>query len=117
MGEFLDCLPDNERKIANILQELITDSIPNVQEKLPYNVPISQNITEFTLSGQFWGLRGRLLSMECSWGFVMIIYCKTLATTRKKALAKTYAFRSVPGIDEPLIHSFLYALAIKETLQ
>ncbi len=37
--EFLDFLPEDELKITEILRELIINCIPDVTEKLSYNVP------------------------------------------------------------------------------
>ncbi len=37
--EFLDYLPNDERKLVGFLRQLILDCIPNCKEKLAYNVP------------------------------------------------------------------------------
>lgn len=37
--DFLDYLPEDERQMVDILREIILDSIPDVKEKLSYNVP------------------------------------------------------------------------------
>ena len=37
--EFLDCLPDDERAIVEILRELILDCIPDGQERLTQSTP------------------------------------------------------------------------------
>jgi len=37
--DFLDYLPDYERKIVDILRTILLDSIPGCTEKLSYNVP------------------------------------------------------------------------------
>lgn len=37
--EFLDYLPDDERIIADYLRSIVLDCIPDVREKLAYNVP------------------------------------------------------------------------------
>ena len=39
VNDFLDYLPDKDLKIVERLRELIFDCIPDVQEKLAYNVP------------------------------------------------------------------------------
>jgi hypothetical protein len=39
VGEFLDFLPENELRIVERLREIIFDCIPDVEEKLAYNVP------------------------------------------------------------------------------
>ncbi len=37
--EFLDFLPDEERILVDILRQLVHDAIPQITEKLSYNVP------------------------------------------------------------------------------
>jgi len=37
--EFFNYLPDNERKIVDLLRQVILDCIPDCTEKLSYNVP------------------------------------------------------------------------------
>lgn len=39
ISDFLDYLPPNELKITNQLRDLIWQTIPDVNEKLSYNVP------------------------------------------------------------------------------
>lgn len=39
MGEFLDYLPPHELKIVERLRDLVFECIPDVKEKLTYNVP------------------------------------------------------------------------------
>jgi hypothetical protein len=39
IDSFLDYLPDNELQIVARLREIVLDIIPDVQEKLAYNVP------------------------------------------------------------------------------
>lgn len=39
VGEFLDYLPEHELAIVEPLRELILSTIPDVREKLAYNVP------------------------------------------------------------------------------
>lgn len=39
IDEFLDSLPEEELKIVSLLRRIIFDCIPDVKEKLSYNVP------------------------------------------------------------------------------
>jgi hypothetical protein len=39
ISEFLDYLPDDERRIVEVLRNLVLDCIPACREKLSYNVP------------------------------------------------------------------------------
>ena len=39
IDEFLEYLPEDELKIVNLLRKIIFDCVPNIKEKLSYNVP------------------------------------------------------------------------------
>ena len=39
IDEFLEYLPDAELKTVNLLRKIIFDCVPNIEEKLSYNVP------------------------------------------------------------------------------
>ena len=39
IDEFLDYLPEAELKTVNLLRKIIFDCVPNIKEKLSYNVP------------------------------------------------------------------------------
>ncbi|MBO6517628.1 MAG: DUF1801 domain-containing protein [Bacteroidia bacterium] len=39
LDEFLDYLPDDEKEVTLFLRQLILENVPNVREKLSYNVP------------------------------------------------------------------------------
>jgi hypothetical protein len=56
--EFLDFLPEDELKITEVLRELITNCIPDVTEKLSYNVPYykrKKNICFLWPASILWG--------------------------------------------------------------
>ncbi|MDX1628368.1 MAG: DUF1801 domain-containing protein [Fulvivirga sp.] len=39
VNDFIDYLPENELQIVEVLRKLIFESIPEIEEKLAYNVP------------------------------------------------------------------------------
>ena len=39
IDEFLDYLPEQERRLVDFLREIVLDCIPDAREKLSYNVP------------------------------------------------------------------------------
>lgn len=121
IGEFLDYLPDDERKIVNILRKIITDSIPNIQEKLSYNVPYFSKYYRICFiwpASVPWGatpINGVQLGF-CYGNLLQDDSDYLEKGTRKQVYIKT--FHSVQDIDEALIRSFLYdAMAIDEALQ
>jgi len=58
IDEFIDFLPDNERKIVEYLRKLVLENIPDCTEKLSYNVPFfkrNSNICFIWPSSISWG--------------------------------------------------------------
>ena len=56
--EFLEYLPEDELKIVELLRKLVFDCIPNVTEKLNYNVPFykgNRNICFIWPASVLWG--------------------------------------------------------------
>ena len=56
--EFFDFLPEDERQICLVLQDLIKCTLPEVKEKLSYNVPfykINKNICFIWPASVLWG--------------------------------------------------------------
>ena len=51
IDEFLEYLPDAELKTVNLLRKIIFDCVPNIKEKLSYNVPFYKKIKECFLIG------------------------------------------------------------------
>lgn len=50
--EFYESLTDEEKVMVSILKELIQDTLPNIKEKLSWNVPFFIIITAFAISGR-----------------------------------------------------------------
>ena len=58
VDEFLDFLPDDQLKVVEVLRRLVLDAIPEVKEKLSYNVPFysqHKNICFIWPSAVPWG--------------------------------------------------------------
>lgn len=58
VNAFLDFLPEDELKLVLFLRQLVFDCVPNVTEKLAYNVPFfkrHKNICFIWPSSVFWG--------------------------------------------------------------
>jgi len=120
IGEFLDYLPDTERKIVDILRHIVQDSIPDVKEKLSYNVPYFSRYYRVCFiwpAAVPWGnvkLNGVQLGF-CN-GYLLQDEDDYLEKgNRKQVYSKT--FHTIKEIDEPLIRSFIYeAVAVDEAL-
>ena len=113
--EFLDFLPDDELKITEILRELITNCIPDVTEKLSYNVPYykrKKNICFLWPASVLWGkkktyegvrfgfVNGHLLNDDINYlhkGDRKQVYWKDFTTVTKTDLEiiKTYLLDAV----------------------
>jgi hypothetical protein len=114
--EFLDYLPEEELKVVKFLRNLVLDCLPDVQEKLSYNVPfysIHSGICFIWPSSVKWGKghswtgvrfgfqQGNLLADE-------IDYLDK--GERKQVYWKN--FSSVKEIDVDLLKSYLFEAAI-----
>lgn len=117
--EFLEYLPDDERRIVNALRKIILDCMPNGKEKLAYNTPFyyqHKRVCYLWPSSVPWGgIKER--------GIVVLGFCKGqilsddigyLNKDGRKEIA-TRRFTSVKDIDADLLKQYLYeALFIDE---
>jgi hypothetical protein len=114
--EFLDYLPEDELKVVKFLRNLVFDCLPDVQEKLSYNVPfynIHRGICFIWPSSVKWGKghtwtgvrfgfqQGNLLADESDY---------LDKGERKQVYWKN--FSSVKEIDADLLRSYLFEAAI-----
>lgn len=110
VGAFLDYLPEKEREIVEALRNLITESLPECEEKLSYNVPFyyrHSRICYIWPASIPWGgvksgvalgfCRGHLLSDE---------YRYIESGKRKQIYTKT--FHSVDEIEPEILKEYLY---------
>ena len=116
VDEFLDFLPDDELKITVALRKIIFTCLPDVSERMAYNVPFyrrHKNICFIWPASVLWGKKktyngvrfgftsGNLLSDETNYldrGERRQVYWKN--------------FRSVKEIDVPLLKSFIFEAAM-----
>lgn len=111
MGEFLDYLPANELMVVEELRTLIFDCIPDVQEKLSYNVPfyrLKRNICFIWPSTIPWGnvakggvalgfTRGDQLNNDMGW-----------LDTGKHKFVRSRTFFNADEIDTEKVRFYLY---------
>jgi hypothetical protein len=122
VDDFLSCLPDSDYEITCVLRDLVFQCIPDVREKLSYNVPFyrrHQNICFIWPGSIFWGntqsykgvrfgfSKGYLLADDESY---------LLRESRKQVYWKD--FKDLKEIDAELLSSFiLQAASIDESMR
>ena len=118
--DFLSYLPDHERKIVDLLRQIILQCIPNCQEKLAYNVPYYYRFSRICFiwpSSVPWGsvklngvqlgfCRGYLLPDDLQYlekGSRKQVYTKTFSQRKDidPDMVKTYLLSAV-GVDEQM---------------
>ena len=112
--EFLDFLPDNERKIVDHLRYLILDCIPECKEKLAYNVPFyykHRRICFIWPPAVPWG-KGRVSGVELGFCYGNLLQDEINYLDkgeRKQVYMKI--FTDVSEIDADLIRAYLFEAA------
>ena len=109
--DFLEYLPQYERKIVDVLRSILLDCIPDCTEKLSYNVPYYYRHSRICFiwpSSIPWGhvkLNGVQLGF-CR-GYLMNDDLNFLEkSNRKQVFIKT--FQEVKDIDPDLVRTYIY---------
>ncbi len=114
MGELLSFLPEDQLSIVEALRELVIATVPNIKEKLSFNVPfysLNKGICYIWPGAVSWGSKtwegvefgfnyGNLLSDEANY---------LLRGNRKQVYNKR--FHSVEEINEELLAAYLLEAA------
>lgn len=118
IGDFLDYLPENELEIVEELRRIVYECIPDVKEKLSYNVPYFSRKRRIcfiwpasvpwgnvSLDGvQFGFANGYLLNDDLNY---------LEKGNRKQVYTKTY--HSADEVDASILRSYIFeALSIDE---
>jgi hypothetical protein len=120
VDEFLDYLPENERKLVEVLRNITLNSLPNPVEKLAYNVPyyyLNSRVCYIWPASVPWGnvkfkgvalgfCNGYLLHDDLNWlekGSRKQVYTKTFQSINEieTDIVKTYLFEAAE-VDEKL---------------
>jgi uncharacterized protein YdhG (YjbR/CyaY superfamily) len=115
--EFLVFLPEDELKIVELLRKIIFHCIPDIEEKISYNVPFYKrhsNICYIWPSSVQWGnvkntgvqfgfTKGYLLTDEINW---------LEKGKRKQVYWKT--FHSVKEIDTDILKAFIFEAVLAD---
>ena len=111
VDDFLEYLPDEERVIVDFLRKLVFQCLPEVKEKLSYNVPYyyrKQRIVFIWPACVPWGMsqtEGVLFGF-CK-GHLMRDVKKVLNRENRKVIG-TMLFTDLSQIDEELIREYLF---------
>lgn len=120
VGEFLDYLPENELLVVEELRNLVFECIPDVKEKLSYNVPFysrNKRICFIWPASIPWGkVNMNGVQFGFTRGHLLSDYAKYLEKgNRKQVHSKT--FFSIDEIDFELMREYLFeALEIDRNL-
>jgi hypothetical protein len=112
--EFLEYLPGEQRLIVEYLREIIFDCIPDVTEKLSYNVPFykrHKNICFIWPSAVPWGgMKQEGVMLGFTNGDLMRDECSYLEKGgRKKVYVRI--FRDLKDVDEGLLRAYIFEAA------
>jgi hypothetical protein len=115
--EFLDHLPEEELKIVEYLRELVLQCIPDVREKLSYNVPFYYRHSRicFIWPGSVpWGKKKKIgVELGFCRGHLLSDPSYLNRGTRKEVFIKT--FPSVKEIEVEKVKELLYEAVVIDT--
>lgn len=122
IDEFLEYLPPEEKKITLFLRQLVFTCIPNVKEKLSYNVPYykrHKNICFIWPASVLWGTKGGNYGVR--FGFTNgYLLSDELSYLEKEGRKQVYwrDFKSIKEIDVDVLKAYLFeAVEIDEGLK
>ena len=121
VDDFLEFLPDEEREIVDVLRELTLQSIPDVTEKLAYNVPYYYRHSRICFIWPAAVPWGNVKMDGVAFGFCHGNLIQDDSDflekgRRKQVYTKTY--HRVSDIDAPLLRSFIEeAVSIDDSLR
>lgn len=122
VNEFLDFLPDDERKIVDKLRKIIFDCAPEAVEKLSYNVPFykqHRNVCFIWPSTVLWGKTKTYSGVRLGFsnGYLLNDEIQYLQKGKRKQVYWR-DFTSTGEIDPDLLKSYIFeALSIDKNLQ
>lgn len=116
VNEFLDFLPDDERKIINKLRKIIFDCAPEAVEKLSYNVPFYKQHRNFCFmwpSSILWGKTKTYIGVRLgfNYGYLITDQIQYLQKGKRKQVY-WHDFTSTGEIDPDLLKSYIFEALI-----
>ena len=120
VGEFLDVIPEEERKIVTALQYIIFECIPECEEKLSYNVPFYYRYSRICYiwpASVPWGGVKSGVSIGFCRGYLLSDEIGYLDKGNRNHVC-TKTFHSAEEIEPELLKSYLFeATEIDEMAQ
>lgn len=110
--EFLDFLPDDERKMTLYLMNIVENSIANYRRKLSYNVPYyakNKNICFIWPASVLWGKQKTYEGVRFGFtrGYLLNDEMNYLDKANRKQVYWR-DFRNIHEIDEDLLKAYLF---------
>ena len=122
VNEFLDYLPEEELVVVEALREIILETIPNVREKLSYNVPFYHRFKAmcFLWPGSvLWGSKQTYEGVRLGFTYGSLMHDPEdylEKGTRKQVYTRD--FLTLADVDLEVIRSFMYqAIEIDDTMK
>ncbi len=117
--DFIANLPENERRLTEILREIILDTLPGVREKLSYGVPY------FYRKSRICFLWPASAPMGGDYEGVMLGFCKAHQLSNEQGLLDmgvrkevgAVIFNHVKQIDEEIIREVLLEAAMVDGMK
>jgi len=116
VDEFLDYLPEEELKVVKFLRNLVFECLPEVQEKLSYNVPfykIHKGLFFIWPSSVKWGKSQSWAGVRFGFqqGYLLHDEINYLDKGERKQVYWR-DFNSIKEIDVPLLKSYIFEAAV-----
>jgi hypothetical protein len=116
VDEFLEFLPADERKVVDVLRNIIFNCIPGVTEKLSYNVPFYKkhmNICFIWPASVLWGKKKTYSGVRMGFTYGNLLNDETGyldKSDRKQVYMRD--FIKISDIDVDLLKSFIFEAAM-----
>ena len=109
LGQFLDCLPEEEREVVLFFRDIILKMAPLAKEKLSYNVPfysLNKRFCYIWPSSVPWGGNSAGVALGFTMGDQIIDDFGLLKSGNRKHV-KTYEVGSIKDIDVFAVEVYL----------
>lgn len=114
IDDFLKFLPEEELKIVSLLRRIVFDCIPNVKEKLSYNVPYYYKYSRICFiwpASVPWGNLSKGVALGFCRGNKLLDEFNYLKTDGRKQVYR-HIFTTVKEIDTDILKAYLFEAII-----
>jgi hypothetical protein len=118
VDEFLEYLPEEERKIVDVLRQIIFSCIPHATEKLNYNVPfykVNRNICFLWPASVLWGNTKTYKGVRMGFtsGYLLSDPYNYLVKGNRKQVYM-HDFNSVMEIDVAILRNLIFEAELSD---